>query len=324
MFDYSFLSNVFSTVMRMTTPVLFAGMAAVVGAQADILCIGYEGIMLFAAFGGVLGSAYSQSLMVGTLCGLLAGILMMAFFAYFVLYLNTRPLLVGLSINTLSSGGTIFFVYLLTGMKLNTSKLPSLQFPNIEIPIIRDIPVLSTLLSNHNILTYLAFVSVVFVWILLFKTKLGLRIRAVGQNQAASASVGINVKKTKFIAMLISGLLASFGGMYMSMGYLPYFTTDMVAGRGFLGIAAQRLGASHPVFVMLITILFGAATAAGNIAQSYRLPSQFALMTPYLVTLIGLIIMGEIARRKNKTELKKVKSILAQKINGSPKNLDKR
>ena len=307
MLEYIFSFEFWSTVLRMATPILFAAMAAIIGDQANVLCIGYEGIMLLSAMGGALASAYSQSLIVGLLGGLLAGALLSAFFAYFVLYQDTTPLLAGLAVNTLASGITIYSMYLLTGMKLNTSTLPSKQFPSVDIPIIKDIPFLGPFLSGHNLMVYISFLATYVVWFLLFRTKLGLRIRAVGKDPNAAASMGIDVKKTKFIALIISGLLASFGGMYMSMGYMKYFSADMIAGRGFLGIAAQRLGASNPVFVLIVTIIFGAATAFGITAQtlpSVNLPAQFASMTPYLATLIGLAIMGEIniSRQKKRNE----------------------
>lgn len=297
MLQYIFSVEFISTVIRMATPLIFVGMAAVIGAKADVLCIAYEGMMLFAALGGVIGSAYSQSLLVGVLCALLCGMIIAALFAYFVLYLDTKPLLAGLALNMLGTGGTVYVVFLLTGMKLDTSGLASLKFPVVNIPLIQDIPVLGRILSGHNLMSYIAFLMVFVVWFLIFKTRLGLRIRTVGEDPAAAASVGIKVNKTKFIALIISGAIASMGGMFMSMGYMPYFTTNMVAGRGFIGIAAQNLGRGNPVFTMINTLIFGAAMAAGNIAQSFRLPSQFASMMPYLITLIGLVVIGAKNRR---------------------------
>lgn len=294
-FSFSFLDSV----LRMSTPLIFVGMAAVVGAKANVLCIAYEGMMLFAALGGVIGSAYTNNIFVGVLLGILLGVMIAAMFAYFVLYLDTPPLLAGLALNTFSGGATVYVVFLLTGMKQDTSNLASLKFPNVDIPLLKDIPVLGDILSGHNLMTYLAFLAVLFVWFLIKKTRLGVRIQAVGQNADAAVSVGINVKKTKFIALVLSGVLASLGGMYMSMGYLPYFTTAMIAGRGFIGIAAQNLGVGNPLLTMLFTIIFGATMAVGNVAQSYRLPSQFASMMPYLFTLVGLLLMGIGTRRKN-------------------------
>lgn len=301
MLEYIFSSDFITAVIRMGTPLLFVGMAAVIGAKANILCIAYEGMMLFAALGGVVGSALTQNLFLGMICGLLSGLIIAAIFAYFVLYLDTKALLAGLALNTLGTGGTVYIVYLLTGMKLDTSALSSLRFPTVNIPIIKDIPILGDILSGHNLLSYVAFFTVIFVWFLIFKTKLGLRIRAVGEDPSAAASVGINVNKTKFIALLISGLIASMGGMFMSMAYMPYFTTNMTAGRGFIGIAAQNLGRGSPLWTMVYTLVFGASMAIGNVAQSFRLPSQFASMMPYVFTLIGLVMIGAKNKKSNKT-----------------------
>lgn len=127
MLEYIFSSDFITAVIRMGTPLLFVGMAAVIGAKANILCIAYEGMMLFAALGGVVGSALTQNLFLGMICGLLSGLIIAAIFAYFVLYLDTKALLAGLALNTLGTGGTVYIVYLLTGMKLDTSALSSLR-----------------------------------------------------------------------------------------------------------------------------------------------------------------------------------------------------
>lgn len=287
-FSTAFVASVF----RMATPILFVGLAAMVGDKADVLCVAYEGIMLFAAFGGVVGSALTHSLVGGLAGGLLAGFIITGIFAYFVLYMDAKPMLIGLALNILASAGTVFGLFLITGSKANSANLGSMAFPDIHIPIIENIPVLGGIVSGHNALTYLVFICVFIVQILLYRTPLGLRIRTSGEAPLAAASVGIDVNKTKFIALLISGALASMGGIFMSMAYLPYFTRDMVAGRGFIGIAAQSLGAGSPIVTMLWTMVFGAADALGSMAQSFRLPSQFAQMTPYLVTLIGLVLMN--------------------------------
>lgn len=300
MWNYEFIMEFISSVLRMSTPLILVGMAAVIGAKANILCVAYEGMMLFAALGGVMGSAYSQSLFVGIICGLATSIAVAAIFAYFVLYLDAKPLLTGLALNMLATGGTVYVVYLLTGMKQNTANLMSLKFPTVHIPLVENIPVLGDLISGHNLMVYLAFISVAVVWFLIHKTRLGLRIQAVGRNPDAAASVGINVRKTKFTACILSGVLAAFGGMYLSMGYLPYFTTGMAAGRGFIAIAAQNMGVGNPILTMIFSIMFGFAMAVGNVAQSFRLPSQFASMAPYLLTIISMWVMGAVAQRKSK------------------------
>lgn len=292
LFRLIFSADFVASVLRMSTPILFVGLAAMVGDKADVLCVAYEGIMLFAAFGGVVGSALLHSLAGGLTGGLLAGLVITGIFAYFVLYMDAKPMLIGLALNILASAGTVFGLYLITGSKANSANLGSMAFSEIHIPVVENIPVIGGIVSGHNTLTYFVFLCVFLVQILLYRTPLGLRIRTAGEAPLAAASVGINVSKTKFIALIISGLLASMGGIFMSMAYLPYFTRDMVAGRGFIGIAAQSLGAGSPLLTMVWTMVFGAADALGSMAQSFRLPSQFAQMTPYLVTLIGLVLMN--------------------------------
>lgn len=297
LFDFVFSAAFVNAVIRMSTPLIFVSMAAVLGAKANILCVAYEGMMLFAALGGVIGSALTQNLFVGMISGVLSGCLIAGLFAYFVLVLKTKDMLVGLALNTLGSGGTIFMLYVMSGQKASSISMNSLQFPTVNIPGLENIPVLGEVLSGHNLLTYLAYLSVILVFILLYKTPLGLRIRSVGENPHAAESVGTDVVKIKIIALMIGGVLASFGGMFMSMGYTPYFTRDMMNGRGFNGIAAQNLGAGHPILTMLCAILFGAADAFGIALQTSRLPPQLASLAPYITTLVGLVIIGQ-ARRK--------------------------
>lgn len=299
-----------NSALRLTTPLLFTSMAAVIGGRANVLCIAYEAMMLCAALGGVIGSALSQSLWVGILTGVTCGCFIALLFGYFVLYLDAPPLLAGLALNTFGSGVTVYAVYLVTGMKQDTTSLVSAKFPVVHIPFLESVPVIGQIFSGNSILVYLSFLSVLLTWFLLNKTRIGIRIRAVGTNAQAAASVGINVKKTKLLALLFSGILASFGGMYLSMAYLPYFTTGMTSGRAFISIAAQNLAQGNPLVTTLFSFIFGAAMAIGNLAQSYRLPAQFASMMPYLFTIIGLVIRGA---RETETRKKQLSGVLYQK-----------
>ncbi|MEA5050776.1 MAG: ABC transporter permease [Oscillospiraceae bacterium] len=287
-FSVSFLNSV----LRMMTPITFAALAACIGRQSDIMCIAYEGMMMFAALGGALGSAFTHSLLLGSLIGIVSGMAIAMIFAYFVLYLDTRPMLIAIALNTIGTAGTIYILYLLTGRKSDSLTMSSLTFPDVTIPFIKNIPFLGDVLSGQNVLTWLAIVMVFVVNALIYKTSFGLRMRSVGQNPSAAVSLGINVRRTKFIAMTMSGFLASLGGLFMSMAYMPYFTKNMVAGRGFMALAACNLAAGRPLVAFLAAIVFGMADSIGNISQAFRLPAQFAASIPYLVTIIGLCFMG--------------------------------
>ena len=312
------LSAIFSadflfSVIRITTPLLFGALAALICNRGGVLHIAFEGTMLTAAFCGVVGSAYSHNLFVGLLAGCAGGIAIMLLLGYFNLILNANRVLTGIALNTFASGGTVFMLYVLCNDKGLSTSLPSLTFPTVTLPIIRDIPILGTVLSGHNILTYISFLSVIVVWILIFKTPLGLRIRSVGENSKAAASVGINVHKTQFITLAIAGFFASLGGIYMSMGYLSWFARDMLAGRGFMAIAAQNLGGASPLPTLIAALGFGIANALSNVLQTLNVPAESVQALPYVATLIGLAAYSSSMNKQKELTAKGKKVKLNQK-----------
>lgn len=276
--------------IRVATPILFASLGAVVCTRAGVVNLGLEGIMLISALAGVLGSAFGHSLVAGVAAGLLAAMAVSALFAYFHLVLKANNVLCGTAVNTMASGLTVFVLQLATGEKGNSSSLKSLAFPEVEIPLIRDIPVVGTILSGHNALTYLAVMMVVLVWFFLYKTPAGLRMRAVGENPDAASSVGQNVVKIQFLAIVLCGLLTGLGGMYLSMGYLNMFVRDMTAGRGFISLAACSMGQATPIGALISSMIFAFFDGCSNILQVLKIPSEFIQMLPYLATIGGLTV----------------------------------
>jgi simple sugar transport system permease protein len=170
--------------------------------------------------------------------------------------------------------------------------------PFIEIPIIKDIPVLGPILSGQNLLTYVAFISTGLVSVFLYRTRLGVHIRAVGESTDAARSVGINVTSMRYLALLLSGFFAALGGIHLSMGYVKFFQRDMTAGRGFIALAAVYLGAKHPFGTLLAALLFGAADALSIQLGNLRVPSQLVQMIPYVVTVASLIIYALVRKRR--------------------------
>lgn len=304
------LATIFSeefafSILRVTNPLLFAALAALITSRAGVLNIALEGIMLMAAFVGVVASAYSQSVLVGIGSGLASGCLIALLMAWFALKLKADIILTGLAVNMFASGATVFMMYMVCNDKATTMSLPSLSVPALDIPILRDIPVIGPIVNGHNILTYVAFLCVFLTYILVFRTPLGLRIRAVGENIGAAQSVGIHVLRTQFIAIMLSGILAAFGGLYMSMGYMSFFSRDMIAGRGFIGLAAQSLGAANPGGTLIASLIFGAADALSNILQTLRVPAEFVQLIPYATSIVGLVLYAVVQERKVKRRLAK-------------------
>jgi len=300
------LKNIFSTEfvymwIRVVTPILLPALGASICNQAGVVNLGLEGIMLLSALGGVLGGAFGGSLLAGLAAGLGTALLASLIFAYFHLNLQADAVLCGTAINTFASGATVLMLFTITGEKGTSSSLKSFSFPTVNIPIIEDIPVVGKILSGHNLITYVALLAIFLVWFLFYKTPLGLRIRSVGENPDAASSVGIHVRRVRYIAILLCGVLTGLGGMYMSMGYLGMFTRDMVAGRGFIALAAAAMGQSTPLGVFLSSMLFAFFDGMSNTLQLLALPSQIIEMLPYLATILGLTLYSIRRSRRQRT-----------------------
>ncbi len=294
---------VFATI-RVMTPILYPAIGVAITALAGSINIALEGIMLMAAFTGVLVSAYTGSLILALLSGILAGMAMGAILGYFHLKLKADIIITAIALNMFASGITIFLLYLFAHDKGTSSSLKSLVFPAFEIPLIKDIPILGPMISGHNILTYMVFLAVIVFYYLIYKTPLGLRIRAVGQNPDAAKSVGINVDRIRFYSLLLSGFFGSFGGLYLAMGYVSWFSRDMTAGRGFIAIAASSLGNNLPLGTFLGSLLFGFVNAFAIFIAPLKIPSEFIQSIPYVTTVIILAIYSINKNRKVKREVK--------------------
>jgi len=298
--EYIFTAEFGYSILRVTTPILFAAIASVVAENSGASNIALEGIMLFAALFGAVGSGLTHSLFLGFCCAILGGLIISLLLGYFALYLKTDIILAGIALNTLASGGTVFLMYVILHDKGSTSSIPTLVFPKVTIPLLDRIPVIGSIFSGQNLLTYVAFLMVAVVWILLYKTKLGMHIRCVGENMEAAESVGISIRKVKMIALLISGFLASLGGAFLSMGYMNGFSRDMVSGRGFIALAAAAMGQLSPVPTMFASLIFGFADALSNMLAAMRIPDEFVKLIPYATTIVGLILFSASRSRQQK------------------------
>ena len=291
------------SIFRITTPILFAALAAVVADRAGVTNIGLEGIMMISALTGVIFSAWTESAWLGLLCAILLGVATALMIGFFALKLKTDIILAGIAVNMLGNGGTIFFMYLASGDRGYSANLASKVMPTVNIPGLQSIPILGGIFSGHNILTYFAFLAVFLVWVLLYKTPMGLQIRAVGESPNAADSVGVSVNRIKYIALAISGGLAGMGGAFMSMGYMSSFNTNMTAGRGFIALAAEAMGRGEPIGTMLTSLLFGFADALANNMQSLGLPQELVALTPYVFTIVGLALYAASTLKKNRKKL---------------------
>lgn len=296
----------FFSIIRISAPILFATLGAIVVGKAGFCNMGLEGLMMFAALTGSLVSYYASSWFWGFIAALVIGTLLALLMGFFAFKLKTNITMVGIAVNMMGSGGTLFLCKVITNLTegkamASTTGLitASLTIPNINIPLIQDIPFVGQILSGHSLLTYLAFLLCYLTYVMLYKTSLGLNIRAVGENPNAAASVGVSVSKIKFIAIAYSGLMSGFGGAFMSMSYAQGWSLDMVAGRGFIALAAQAMGSGECLGGMLSSLIFGFAQALGIKFSAIGLDSNLASPIPYAVTIVGLLIFA-LAKRGGK------------------------
>ena len=293
----------FSTILRAATPILFATLGASIAAKAGITNMALEGMMLFSALFGVIFSSITQSAWLGLLITVALGGVMGLILAFFVLNLKTDEILAAVAINLVATGGTVLIMVAFSGDRGVSSSIQSVPAPTVVIPLVSQIPFLGKILSGQNVLTWFALICVAVLHLFLYRTPLGMSIRAVGENKNAAESVGISSRKIQYIALIISGALAAAGGFYLSGGYMNMFTKDMSGGRGFIALAASSMGGNTPVGGFLVSLLFGIAQAFANIMQLMAImPYEIILMVPYLTTLIGLGVYYY-AQKKRKERL---------------------
>lgn len=273
-------------VIRATTPILLAALAALIASRCGITNMGLEGIMLFAALFAVIVSWLVNSALAGVIAAVVTGVGLSLFLAYFKLKMKADEIMTAIALNLLAEGATVFILFLITGNKGTSSAIASKTLPIVSIPLIRDIPFIGSIISGQSVLVYIALFSVFLVHIVLFKTPLGLRIRSVGGNEQAAESVGVSVNKTRYIAMAFSGIFVGLAGAFMSMSYMSIFTKGMTAGRGFIALASSNVGGRAPIGAMLASTLFGFFDALGNNLQRFAIPAELIFMIPYIATII--------------------------------------
>jgi len=288
-------------VLRVMTPLLYPAIGVAISGLAGSVNIALEGIMLCSACAGVLVSGFTQNLWLALAAGLAVGVGLAALLGFFHLRLKADIILAAIALNMMAVGLTIFVLFLATGDKGSSSSLPSMVFPLLHLPLIRRIPVLGEILSGQNVLVYGAFLAVFLYWLVVYKTPLGLRIRAVGQNPDAAQSVGINVNRTRMWALLLSGFFGALGGLYLAMGYVSWFAREMTAGRGWIAIAAASLGGNQPLGTFLSSLLFGVVNSLAIYLAPLAVPSEFIQMIPYVATALALTAYSiQAARRRRR------------------------
>ncbi|TQX85142.1 MULTISPECIES: ABC transporter permease [Rhizobium] len=274
--------------LRTTAPILLVALGGTFTTKAGIFNIGLEGQMLMGAFCAVLGSIWTGSALGGVLCGVLAAVTMAGLFSLLVVTLRANEVVVGLALNILAGGLTISLTKAIFGVRGSIVRGDIVGLPRIDIPGIAMLGQVGRALSGYTPLVYFAFIAVFLVWLILYRTRLGLYIRVVGEKPEAAEAIGIPSARMQHIASLLCGVLAGLAGAHLSLGYITMFAENMSSGRGFMAVAVLIFSNGDPLKVLFGCLLFGFSDAASLRLQTFGVSSYLVLMVPYLVSLLAL------------------------------------
>jgi simple sugar transport system permease protein len=288
------LAGLLNTTLSKAVPLTLGALSGVLCERAGVVNIAIEGMMLSGALVSTLAGSISGSLWVGLLAAVLTGTLLGLVHAVLSIKYMTDQIISGTVINIFATGITSFISakFLQTNLALNDPGI----FRPIEIPLLVKIPIIGPILFNNNLFVYAMFIFLFVLTVGLFYTRWGLRLRSVGEHPKAADTLGINVFRTRYMAVLLGGAMAGFAGAYFTIGSVGRFDEVMTAGRGFISLAAMIFGNWTPIGSFSAGLLFGFADAlASKLAiLGVQIPSEFLLMTPYIVTMI--VLAGVVGR----------------------------
>jgi simple sugar transport system permease protein len=283
------VANQFAGTLSLATPLVLGALCGVLCERAGVVNVAIEGQFLTAAFAAAVVGSVTQSVPAALIAAVVAGVAMAALLALFAITYLVNQVVLGVVLNLLAVGVTGFLFDQLVQPAADTyNSAPVLQ--TIAIPGLSKIPFFGRVLFEQTILAYLAAISVVVVWWILFKSIWGLRIRSVGEHPEAADTVGISVRAIRWSAVLTGGVFAGLGGAYFTLAATGSFSKEFTVGNGFIALAALIMGRWHPVYAAIMALFFGFVTQMASQLQtlSTPMPSQFLLILPYLATIVAV------------------------------------
>jgi ABC-type uncharacterized transport system permease subunit len=275
------------------TPLAYAAVGGMIAERSGVTNIGLEGMMLAGAFFSCLGADKFDSWAMGIVVAAIAGGAFALLHAFFAIHLRADQIVGGTAINFLALGVTGYFFIQIYGENGTPGDLP--RIPNVKIPGLHKHTFFGDAIGDLNLMIWLSFVLLIVAWLVLFHTPIGLRLRAVGEHPRAAETVGISVYKTRYAAVIVSGILAALGGAYLAIGFVGSFNEGMTNGRGFIALAAVIFGNWRPFGAYAAAILFGASTALSFRLATYSDSAAVIFQAlPYVLTLIA--VAGVIGR----------------------------
>jgi len=290
------LLGMLSAAVLLAVPIILGAFSGVLCERAGVVNIAIEGMMLMAAMVGALVGSVTKNMWVGLLAAVASSVLLAWVHAVLSIKYKINQIISGTVINIFSTGMTSYLSskFLQTYQELNNPPI----FPRVPIPLLADIPIIGPLFFNTNLFVYLVFLLLIILQVALFTTRWGLRLRSVGEHPKAADTLGINVFATRYMAVLLGGVVAGIGGAFFTLGSVGRFDEMMTAGKGFIGLAAMIFGNWTPLGAFFAGLLFGFTDSVATklTILGTGIPIQFMAMAPYITTMVvlaGLVGRGQ-------------------------------
>jgi simple sugar transport system permease protein len=287
-FTDTIIISILAATVRIATPLIFAALGELITEKAGILNLGVEGTMLMAAFTAFAATFATGSLWLGLIAAMIAGGMMSFILVFMAATLKVEQVVTGLALNMLAAGMSIFlYKAFFEGQALPTIEI----FDNVEIPLLSDIPYLGQILFSQKLLTYVAFLLVPAVWFFLYRTKLGLEIRCLGENPKVIDTRGLSVTARQYAAVIAGGMMIGIGGAFVTIASTVRFIPDITSGRGWLALVIVIAGNWRPTGILIAALVFAFLDALQLQIQGLgvTLPYQIFLALPYVVAIVLMI-----------------------------------
>lgn len=301
--SWTYISAIISSTLRACSPILLCSLAAAMCSKTGVFNVAMEGCMMLSAFFSIVVNYFTHgNVLLSIAAGILTSMVVSGILAFFIIKLKASPVIAGMAINTMSNGMTIYLMYVFFGRK-GLFQDPSLVGLTKVTPFFsKALPELASCFYGLTYVDYLSWILAIAVYVFLYKTVIGYRLRAIGINKEAARSLGTPVEKYQFLTMTCSGILCGLAGVLLSMGSVTLFIQNISSGKGYIAMTANNLGASHPLGVAAASLFFGICQSVGSFLQQTSLKGQITGAIPYVATILASIVSSVYvkARKENK------------------------
>lgn len=281
--------SVFEAMLRIATPIMLAAIGGALTHHAGIFNIALEGMMLVGAFTSVVVSYYTSNWIIAIVATIGVGLLWGLLYGLFTVRFKANFIVTGFAMNTLSTGLTTYLLRAMFHTKAGLQDPRIATLPDINFSFLDPLGVVNQIFNNQSLITYVGWIMVVIFWVLIYRTTFGLHLRAAGENNEALETAGVSVNRTRYIASLVCGVLCALAGAHLALGYLNQYVLNITSGRGFIAMTTVLFAGGNPIMIFFVSLLFGFSEGFAIRLQGIGIPGYFALMIPYIITILALI-----------------------------------